>query len=199
MYFKQFLLFNNIWFVKYNNKLLFENMLSVTRKQLTKQIKLIWDNIKKEEINDNDSWIKLCKFKYNNNNSNISNNIILRQDSILNGIIPFESEKDLNLIELTMNVTSNEKQNYNLFFEHNCKFYLTQCLTFAHEHNSQFQKNMKKIFENDLNAMFATAPVKTYERCLVKANTGLFHLFASFVCLFCFLIKLHILNKHYTL
>ena len=64
-----------------------------------------------------------------------------------------------------------ESDNYNILDEHNSKLYLTRCLTFSHANNSYFQEEMKKVFAKHKNGVFSPAPVKTFERCLVKSNT----------------------------
>ena len=62
LYFKQFILNNNIWFCKYNNNILFNLILDVVNKQLYKQKEYIWDNIQNEQKTDSATWDKLCNF-----------------------------------------------------------------------------------------------------------------------------------------
>ena len=70
-----------------------------------------------------------------------------------------------------MRINMNENDNYNVMSEHNNKLYLTMCLTFAHGNNNYYQNAMKKIFKTHEKCVFNEAPVKTYERCLIKSNT----------------------------
>ena len=56
------------------------------------------------------------------------------------------------------------------FFSGFCCVYCI-VLTFSHSNNARFHAAVFKIFEDDENAKTQTAPVKTYDRCLVKSNT----------------------------
>ena len=64
----------------------------------------------------------------------------------------------------------NENDNYDIMSEHNNKVYLTQCLTFAHINNNPFQRQMKEYF-SDVQCEYASAPVKMYDRCVMKATS----------------------------
>ena len=44
-------------------------------------------------------------------------------------------------------------------------------LTFSHANNERFQKAVKNVFEGEEDVKYQTAPVKTYDRCLIKSNT----------------------------
>ena len=44
-------------------------------------------------------------------------------------------------------------------------------LTFSHENNRRFQEAIRLVFENDENVSYQSAPVKTYDRCIIKSNT----------------------------
>ena len=62
-----------------------------------------------------------------------------------------------------------------MFSEYNSKVYLTQLLVCAHETQDTFQSQMKTYFnENFSDVAFQSAPVKTYNRCLMKAQTGMY-------------------------
>ena len=164
LYFKQFLLHSNIWYCKdnKNNKLLFNYVDELADKLLIEQKKYIKDSIEKEEKQDSENWYKLCNFnKYNN----IS--VQFRQDTIVNGIKPIKSRKNT---YVTAARISNPE--YNVFAEFNDKIYLTQCLTFANENNKYFQSEMKKLFR--FHGTPQAAPVKTYDRCLVKSSLASF-------------------------
>ena len=202
MYFKQFLLFSNVWFCRMNNSnangrgdginntvtvtvnsdndekesnetLLFDSIVKVTDVELIKQKQLIWDNVKNEEKSDAEHWDKVCNFgsdvKVNNNSNN--NGAPLRQDEINGGILSYESKQNLHMIAATMDENNNEKSDYDLFNEYNNRVYITQLLTYAHRNNGKFQNVMKDIFAEDPDAKYAPAPVKTYDRCIIKANT----------------------------
>ena len=62
--------------------------------------------------------------------------------------------------------------NFDIFSEINLKIYLTQCLLFAHKMNDTFQKEVRKLATTG-SPKFKAAPVKMYDRCVVKANTGM--------------------------
>ena len=181
MYFKQYLLHSNIWYCndsskgdnKNNIKLLYDHVDNLADKLLLSQKKYIKNSIEKEEKQDSKNWDKLCNFnKYNNNN------IQFRQDRIKNGI---ESAKSIKNAYITATKISNP--DYNVFAEFNDKIYLVQCITFANENNEYFQSEIKKLFKikksgNDkeeylfglTKASIKEAPVKTYDRCLVKSS-----------------------------
>ena len=211
-YFKEYLLFSNVWLCKNSNdnnnkinnsnnntedmdnssRLLFNMIDSVIDKQLLKQKEFIYNNVTNEEKTDGNNWIKLCNFGITND-SDGNNGVILRQDSIFNGIKPLQSAKELYLMKCDMN----ENDNYDIMTEHNSKVYLTQCLTFAHDNNFKFQNEMKKIFTIHGKCKFMTAPVKTYHRCLIKSNTdysdrqypSVACIVGMFVCVFCLCCK----------
>ena len=160
IYFKEFLLHNNIWYCKdnKNNKLLFEYVGDLVDKLIIKQKEYIRDSIENEEKQDNQEWNKLCNFnKYNNSE------IQFRQDRINNGIKSFKSVKDAYLAAIKI---SNPQ--FDVLTQFNDKIYLTQCLAFANENNDYFQSEMKKLFNG--KGAIKKAPVKTFDRCLVKSS-----------------------------
>ena len=168
LYFKQFLLHSNIWYCNdisndnnnNSNKLLFEYVDNLTDKLLIEQKNYIKTSIENEEKQDKENWDKLCHFnKYN------KSNVQFRQDRIKNGIKSFKSIKDAYSIATKM---SNPE--YNVLSEFNDKVYLTQCLTFANENNKYFQNEMKKWFSKKTRGLMKEAPVKLYDRCLVKSS-----------------------------
>ena len=44
-------------------------------------------------------------------------------------------------------------------------------LAFAHAENERFQSEISRIFKDDENGVYQSAPVKTFDRCQVKSNT----------------------------
>ena len=112
----------------------------------------------------------MCNFnKYNNDKQ-------FRQDEIVNGIKSSKSIEDA-----FISATKISNSDYNVFSEFNDKIYLTQCLSFANEHNTYSQSEMKKLFfktDSDSEYLFGLtsesikeAPVKTYDRCLAKSSS----------------------------
>ena len=157
LYFKLFLLHSNIWYAKdyKNDKLLFNYVDELADKFLMKQKLFIKESIENEEKKDDENWNKLCnynKYKYGGKQ--------LRQDKIVNGIRSFKSIKEVYVI-----TADNWSPDYDVSSEFNDKVYITQCLAFAHENNHYFQDEMKKLLKNT-----KSAPVKTYDRCLVKSS-----------------------------
>ena len=62
-YFKQFLLFSQIWLCKdLNDKLLFNIIHDLAEQGLIKQKQFIWDSVQNEEKLDSENWNKLCNF-----------------------------------------------------------------------------------------------------------------------------------------
>ena len=163
LYFKKFLLHSNIWYCKdnKNDKLLFDYVYQLADKLLTKQKKYIKQSIENEKKQDSEEWYKLCNFnKYNNSD------VKLRQDKIFNGIKSIKSIKDVYLIASTIS-----SHDFNLLAEFNDKVYLTQCLTFANGNNEYFQSEMRQLLaEANAAGVVKEAPVKVFDRCLVKSS-----------------------------
>ena len=160
IYFKEFLLHSNIWYCKdnKNNTLLFQYVNTLVDKLLITQKVYIRDSIETEEKKDGEEWNKLCKFdEYNNSQTQF------RQDKIDNGIKSFKSVKDAYLA-----ATKISNPQFNVLSQFNDKIYLTQCLTFANENNDYFQSEMAKLFDG--KGELRKAPVKTFDRCLVKSS-----------------------------
>ena len=150
-----------------SNQILFDEILTVVEKGLIKQKKYIWKNFEKEENENKESFNELCMFgikKEDEDDSN--NNKRLRQDEIPDGIKPEENELSMLLLEAQVGNGST----FNVPFENNSKVYSTQCLTFAHSNNIKFQEEMKWYFKR-YNCQYQSAPVKTYDRILVKSTT----------------------------
>ena len=175
LYFKQFLLHSNIWYCKdytsdNNNdkdkdKLLFDYVNELADKLLMEQKKYIQESIDNEEKKDNKNWNALCNFnKYKNVNNN---GIQLRQDRIANGIKSIKNIKDGYSI-----ATRIDNLGFDVLTELNDKVYLTQCLTFAHANKEHFDSEIKEIFGKDPDGLgtIRKAPVKLYDRCLVKSS-----------------------------
>ena len=182
-YFKDYLLFSNIWLCQNvnvsrdkdkdkekdknkNGELLFKLIDTVVDKKLLKQKEFIWKNAENEKKLDNANWDKLCNFSMNDSSGTKK----LRQDKICDGnpILPLETEKELWLMKINMY----ENDNYDVISQHNTNVYLTQLLSFSHLNNKYFQNRMSEIFDNrKKNIYFSQAPVKTYDRCLIKAST----------------------------
>ena len=160
MYFKEYLLHSNIWYCKDNkeDKLLFEYVNDLVDKLLKKQKECIRDGIEfHEEKEHSEKWEELCEFK------EYSNETQFRQDKIENGIKPVKNLKNAYGAAIKI-----DNAQFNVLSEFNDKIYLTQCLTFANENNDYFQGEMKKLFGG--KGKFQEAPVKTYDRCLVKSS-----------------------------
>ena len=160
MYFKEYLLHSNIWYCKDNkeDKLLFEYVNDLVDKLLKKQKDCLQNGIELHEEKEHcEKWKELCEFK------EYSNKTQFRQDSIENGIKPVKS-----IANAYVTATKIDNPSFNVLSEFNDKMYLTQCLTFANENNDYFQSEMKKLFDG--KGKFQEAPVKTYDRCLVKSS-----------------------------
>ena len=181
-WFKEYLLHSNVWFCKYNKLndktagLLYNVIESTIEEELTIQQQFIWDNIIKAQESDEKSWDELVRFGSNDEKGKKTEKekeeqTVLRQDKIENGIISDENEKELYLISLEMDQHNEMKQDFDVFSEFTTKVYLTKCLVFAHANNGIFQNKMKEYFSLDKNASFASAPVKKYDRCVIKSST----------------------------
>ena len=196
-WFKMFLLHSNIWLANsFGSKhgILFDAALEVVNEQLIVQKQYIWDNVQTEEKTNQESFAKLVQFgnehqknsddiKVDNNSRSIkvnnnNNNNVLRQDKIVDGILPVNTELELLLMACKMDEEKSEDSigafDFDIAFENNTKTYLTKCLSFAHVHNSRFQNEMKRIFDSNSdkypNCKYQSAPVKGYQRCLTKCT-----------------------------
>ena len=198
-WFEQFLLFSNIWLcktptIKLNNKIdstggneskvkdeieyttakgdgnvavLYDLLDATVNEALKTMQKYIWSHVGREIDTDKRSWDVLSSFGEKGNGEELKFEDGIRQDSIKNGIKSEESEIKLYETLLSMDKTTN---NYDVFSECNNKKYVTNCLLFAHSMSNIFENEIRRIFKDDKNCIFEFAPVKTYERCVIKAQ-----------------------------
>ena len=88
------------------------------------------------------------------------------------GIYGSKTESDLLVFLSKMADEGKQLTDFDIIFEENTKVYLTQCLSYAAINNSRLQNEMKSYFrKNDSNCYYQSAPVKKYERCVIKATT----------------------------
>ena len=89
------------------------------------------------------------------------------------GILPLSNELETILMKVEMGDES--RKDFHVSFENNTKIYLTQCLTFAHSNNTRFQNYVQKYFDEMAISIsgvkYQSAPVKLYNRCVVKATS----------------------------
>ena len=182
-WFKHFLLHSNIWLCRlpnmhsknssnsYSSSLYCQIGQKTVSSALIKQQTFIWKHIKEEEKNNGENWDKLLHFKEVE-----SKNEYLRQDEIDNGIKSEQGYENIYPMLPLMDKTSN----FDVFNQYN-SIYLRTCLIFAHKINPTFQNDMKNLFLlRNINSKlkveiercdFAKAPVKMYERSIMKAQT----------------------------
>ena len=124
---------------------------------------------------DSTSWsqlVNLTEFvvdRFSNDN--------LRQDMIEYGIQPSRDFVDLYCMQPLA-----AESNFDIFAEYSNKIYLTDCLFAAYKINSSFQQAMKSILSkitstpdgkresDEYEYILSRAPVKTYDRCIVKSQ-----------------------------
>ena len=154
-WFKENLLHSNIWLSEYTEKndkrdknkqhhVLYEYLVTVVNKELTKQKQFIWDSFKNEEKRNNKDYEKLlCFGDAFTFKSKLGKEYALsrsRQDKISHGIIPGKKELDLILMTVEMDKDSKKSSSttdqFNIMFESNTKTYLTDCLSYAHVCNT---------------------------------------------------------------
>ena len=186
IWFKEYLLQSNIWLCRKRNGnenenknknknenkvvqnpmdgVLYEMVENTVDKGLLKQKKYIWDNIEKEEKQDQERWNRLLHFNDNNKDSKQSE---IRQDLIEGGL-----KADINLSELyQIGAFIDDSSNVDVFSQYNSKVYLTKLLIFGHEIQDLFQSSMKSYFNFFPNAKYQSANVKTYARSKIKSET----------------------------
>ena len=132
--------------------ILFESAVDVVNKQLKVQKQFIWDAVKAEQKQNDAVFQDLVAF-----GNDFEAMAELRQDKLLNGIVPETDE--ISLYGTIMNLTNSDSK-YDLMFELNTKSYLTKCLQFAHANNGIFQKQMRQVFASYDNCHFESAPVE---------------------------------------
>ena len=180
-WFRQNLLSSNIWLCNLSTSdedsddskerevnIAYQIVESLADKALLQQKQHIWNNVINEQKRDLDSWTKLTNYesfktrKYND----------IRHDCLKNGIKAQRNEENLYLLTTHMKSTKN---NFDVFSEYTTKIYLTNCLLFAHSFNSTFQAIIKEFFTNDnTSCIYQSAPVKKYERCIIKSGINTF-------------------------
>ena len=191
LYFRNFLLYSDIWLVpiysisnekngdNYKITTMFDFIESTVSEAYLSQKKYIWSHISIEEKEDFETWNSLLTFDdfVDDNENN------LRQDSIINGFKPEISENELLMIGSTMGEAN---YHFDIFSAVNCNVYLTNLLLFANQMNLIFQNDVKSTFDQITHstARFQAAPVKLRERCVTKAQTGMFEIFLFFFFLF---------------
>ena len=165
-WFRYYLLFSNVWLLKTikTKGILFSLLEKVVKSQLVNQKQFIWDNVVNEKKTDEEHWNELLQFNHDKkwNNTKYSD---IRQDLIENGISPVDNE---NAIRISAAKKSRDEA-FDVMNETNVKMYLTKCLMIAHASNKEFQSKMKNLLSN--YGKYQSAPVKTYDRCVVKSQT----------------------------
>ena len=172
-WFKQFLLFSNSMLLKIqpSNVLMYDYIEKTVGKALVSQKEFIWKQVESEKQQNSKDWNRLVAYNANGKKINI-HKYKLRQDSIPNGMKLDWNKEDLWIMSPLVDRTSN----YQIFEEYNSKAYLTKLLIVSNAMNVMFQSDMKKLFgqiEQKINKSisFQAAPVKKYDRCIVKSNT----------------------------
>ena len=154
-----------------NGTILYHFIDEKVNKLLLKQKEFIWDHVMQEKKNDstNKYWDKIVNFEQYQSDKYGG----LRQNLIDNGIKP-----DLSYNELLLTLASvHDGSNFDAFSFYSNNIYLTKCLLFAHSINTRFQNDLNEVFTNKLAKLekiqckFAKAPVKKYERCIIKSQT----------------------------
>ena len=141
---------------------------------LLAQKQYIYDNVLSENTKEAEAWQQVQNFGLDWKNEEDS--IELRQDKIENGVYPDFTESDLFGIAPLI-----DNSNYDAFQQYNIKNYLTKCLVIGHSCNQRFQNDMKTLFAGISDKLyFQPAPVKTEERCIIKAQVTKRHIRLQF-------------------
>ena len=160
-----------------DGKLLYEYVDELADKLLIKQKEFIFDSVNKEKVKDESNFYKLCNFEIDIKDKS---SIVLRQDGLDDGILPLKGEKEIYLgnaiIDAYNSQNTTSQIDYDIISEYNEKIYLTQVLSYGHQNYPYFIEQLSNYFtneenENNKNCVFTKAPVKLYDRCLIKATT----------------------------
>ena len=153
-----------------HHKLLYHTIArNVVTEALVKQKEFIWESVENESKTNKDIWNGILNF-----NPKLKSNTSLRQDTITNGIESQVKNEDIYPSVPLMDNNSN----FDVFNEYDTKVYLTKCLVFAHRMNPKFQQDAQEFFNQyskgqskQFSGFFQAAPVKLYQRCVVKSQT----------------------------
>ena len=203
-WFKEYLANSNIWlmFSDSNNTLLYDAIETTVDKAMYKQQEIIYNSVKNEEKTDSDKWDKLLNFSEINCKPNLLRQDRIKMNGKLVGIVPEWKEAQLweaTVASSTMAASGSHRarsrqtkttSNYDMFQEYNSKIYLTKLLILSNKMNIYFQSDMSKLFNEKIGDVlsdgtlhFQSAPVKLFERCVVKSQTGMFvFLYLFFLC-----------------
>lgn len=175
-YWKEYLLMSNIWLCPFSNAidksdcLLYGEIgVNTVQHALNNQKEFIWSNVVAEEKNDSGSWHGVMGFDY-------KPRLVLeqlRQDTIQHGL---EMKDDITIEDMYTMAPVTEKSGFDAFNEYNNKVYLVKQLVFANKMHNIFTNDVKSIVddicdENSISCSFGRAPVKLYDRCIIKACT----------------------------
>lgn len=130
-------------------------------KVFNNQQNFIWQQVSNEKEKDSASWNELLNIKQEFGMDEV------RQDCLENGIKADQSQLELYEISLGIN---KKVDDFDIFSQYNNKVYTTRLLVLSHAMNAPFQKEMKRILSNDKNCKLQSAPVKQYERAVIKAQ-----------------------------
>ena len=98
------------------------------------------------------------------------NNIVCRQDSIMNGLKPNVNSHEL--YHISLRVKSHEHFDAKMIYD--TDIYLTELIMRAHMLDHIFQKEMKQVFprdntHTDTSVLYHGGPIKSIARCREKA------------------------------
>ncbi|ETO20660.1 Ras guanine nucleotide exchange factor, partial [Reticulomyxa filosa] len=129
---------------------------------------IVYQNTLKKEIDSNEEkFAEICSWKCSNviSPKYLNKKSNWRQDAFPNGVKCHLSEQDLLQMSLkSRDVTFRPKHTYDF------DLYLTELLSRAHEVDEQFQTLTKRIFNKCKGCSFLSGPIKTHERCKMKAQ-----------------------------
>ena len=192
LWFQNYLLNSNIWFVKYNDTLLFDEICKVLNGEMIMQQKYLKRCFIEQFMlkSDNEYWTKLISFKdfiveLSGGNARVNKNDGQKKDKSLGS---FENEKQNRLRQdrvengLTADVEKtdlfvSQETGFDGTESYDLNVYLTNLLILSHAVNNEFQAQMKSIFSDKKYGIqrgnFQPAPVKKAARCQIKAQTGI--------------------------
>ena len=165
LYFKKYLLNSTIWHqtVENNDTTVYDVILNAIQVPLEENKKFVF-----EQLAYTAAWHDLRNKKINISGPNNGNdekedgiNVELRQDNLACNKAEYTSDA------LTQSST------FDALKEYESKIYLTKLLIKANNLNNFFQSQMKSFIANEApeHGKYASAPIKTIERCLIKAQT----------------------------
>eukprot|EP01083_Nonionella_stella_P077824 212722_1 len=176
-FFRDNILNSSIWFEKYNDRVLYEELMEIVDHVSKNEQQLLSKSLLAFTENDDTYWTKLRQFTYtcpvdNDEKSDKQNvDVFLRQDANFSfkqwtksGLQTTHKAAELDSVSMALG--------HNITRYYDNKMYLPRLRFVAYLLNNDFQKSMREIMsKSGISCTIQGGPLKTMERCLIKTET----------------------------